>query len=177
LATLAGIDVSATLTYDTVMVAIKDGIKTLDDAEVNAENRILFVSPDVHQLMSESGEFMNVRTVDSVTGVINTQILNFEGMPIIKVPQNRFYTKFLFNDGTTGGQEAGGFVPAIDGKVINFIICDKNAPIDVIRYFNPKLIDPKFNATADSWKFGYRIQKELFLPTNKIPAVYVHAKA
>jgi hypothetical protein len=47
----------------------------------------------------------------------------------------------------------------------------------VTRYVNPKIIDPKMNADADAFVYAFRIFHDLFVPTNKKPGVYVHAKS
>lgn len=173
---LCGFDVSANLTYDTVIAAIKLAIRTLDDAEVPAESRVLFVSNEVYDLMGQSGEFMNVRTVDANNGVISTAITSFEGMPIIKVPNARFFSAYDFADGSTQGQEAGGFSAAAGSKALNFICADRNAITAIIKHQAPKLISPDNNADADGYVFGMRLYHDLWIPTNSLPGVYVHSK-
>ena len=166
--TLCSLDVSADLTYDTAIEALDTGIETLDDAEVPVDSRVLFVSNNYYKLMKQSGEWFNVRTAKE--RIIDREIETFDGMRIIRVPKNRFYNNFDFS-------ATDGFTIASGAKQINFMIADKNAIAAVMKYENPKIVDPKYNSDADAWVYGYRCFHDLFIPTNKKSGVYIHAES
>jgi hypothetical protein len=170
--TLCSHDVSADLTYDTAVSAIDTGIKTLDDAEVPAESRVMFVSNNMYQLMKQSGEWFNMRVASAPNAVLSRDIQSFDGMPLIRVPSARFRTAFTFNDGTTGGQTAGGF--ASGGTAINFMIADQRAITAALKHVKPKMIAPEMNADADGWIFAFRLFHDLFIPANKLSGIYLH---
>lgn len=172
--TLAGLDVSADLTYDTVIAAIDAGILALDNAQAG-KNRALLVSNEVYSLMKQSGEFFNARISSQNNGIINRDIVTFDNMPLIRVPSDRFYTNFDFNAGATGN--AGGFASAAGAKVVNFIMADIKAITAVIKHQAPKLVAPEYNTDADGYVFGLRVYHDLFIPTNKVNGVYVHTKS
>lgn len=167
--------VEATLTEDTVINAIDTGVATMDDSEVPQNDRILFVSNTGYNLMKASGEFFNARLSNLDSTVLNRNIVTFDNMPLIKVPKNRFNTNFTFNDGTTGGQTAGGAVAT--GKEINFMIVSLSAIIAVMKHVVPKLIAPEINGFNDGWLFAYRMYHDLFVLDNKVNGIYVHTKA
>jgi hypothetical protein len=168
---LCSVDTTGTLTGDTVIKAINDGSKTLDDAEVPKEGRVIFASSETMQNMKKSGEFFRIINVGNNANSINTNIDSYDDMPIISVPSTRFYSIFDF-----ANNAAGGFAPNASGKAINFMIAYIPEIIAVIKHMAPKIIDPKVNQTADGWIFGFRLYHDLFIPENKLSGVYVHSK-
>lgn len=158
----------ASLTYDTVIAEMRDGIKALDDDEVPKENRILFISSEVEQAMEDSGEFFKTIDVSKNNGVIDTGIKVFNGMPVYTVPTARFKDIFTF---TTG------FAPHGDAVDLNFVIVYKPAVLALVKYKTSNIINALANQTADGYIMKYRIYHDLFVPTNKVNGIYVHKKA
>lgn len=130
-----------------------DGVKVLellnaassamDEKEVGEDGRILFITPTLHRLATSVDSYKDRAILDSFTQVI-------------RVPQVRFYSKIDLADGSTGGQEAGGFSKAGDGVNINFMIVHKAAVIQGTKHRVNKIIDPKTNQDGDFWDFFYR---------------------
>jgi len=175
LVSIAGLDVSATLTDDTCITALDTAIATMDDNEVPQENRILYVSNNMYKLMKQSGEFFNVRT--GSIQVMDRNIEVFDGMPIIKVPTARFKSAFTFLDGTSQGETAGGFVPTQGAKDLNFAIVSKGSTLGIVKHIAPKLIAPALNPDSDGYVFGFRVYHDLFVLDNKTNGIYIHSKA
>lgn len=140
MATVAGIDVSADLTNQTALEAIDTGFETLSNAEVAKERVIIFVSPTVYKYLKQSGSI--VRQFATYVGAlqINREIEMLDNHPIIEVPQTRFYSAIDFLDGSTTGEEAGGYAKSATAKDLNFVLVDPQAsqkpyvPQDVVRY-------------------------------------------
>lgn len=170
----AGTTEEADLTNSTVDAAIEAGIVVLDEAEVPREDRILFVTPTVKSLIRRSDAY--VRNLNAVTGGgINTEFDTYNGMRVVTVPQGRFYTAITQRDGTTGGQEAGGYIKnAGTGKNLNFMIADAKAVMAIVKTARPKIISPEANQDADAYIFGYRLYHDLFVPDNKVDGIYAH---
>lgn len=171
---LCGSNANGTLTYDTVIAAIDTGIAALDDLEVEEEGRVLFVSNPVYQYMKQSGDTFKVRMANGSNRILDRDIEVFDKMPLIKVPSGRFNTVVTTYDGSTGGQEAGGYVTA--GLDINFMIVPLNVVAGVIKHLAPGIISPEDNQSADSWLFKYRLYHDLFIADNKVDGVYIHNK-
>lgn len=171
--TLCSLDVSANLTDDTSIAAIDTGIKTLNDAEVPEEGRILFVSNTMYSYMKQSNEHFNVRiSAAPNNAVINRNIEMFDGMPIVRVPSARFYNNFDF-----AASGAGGFAAAGGAKAINFMIVYAPAIAAVVKHAAPKIITPEQNQSYDGWGYFYRVYHDLFIPENKVNGVYIHTVA
>lgn len=90
---------------------------------------------------------------------------------VIEVPSARFFKTVTLNDGTTSGQEAGGFTGA---NAINFIAIDKRAVVQFQKHTVNKIITPDQNQDADAWKFGYRTAGIAEVRDNKLSGIYAH---
>ena len=93
---------------------------------------------------------------------------------ISRVSQDILYSKIEQLDGTTAGQERGGYVKADDGLDINFISVYEPAIIAGIKHREMKYIDGINNPNSPSDLFcpdtvGYCNVKE-----NQVKGVYVH---
>lgn len=159
--------VSAGATLDTgeaVVTALREGINVMDEAEVPAEGRILFITPTLY------GRIQDLDTTKS------REVLS-RFSQVVQVPQSRFYTAIDLKDGTTGGEEAGGYAKDTAGAEINFMIVEKSAIIQFNKHVVPKIITPDQNQNADAWKFGYRNYALIDVYENKVSGIYLHHKA
>lgn len=135
----------------------------MDNDEVPTEGRILYIT------------FDGLNSIQAVDTNKSREVLN-SFSKIVTVPQTRFYTKITLNDGTTSGQEAGGYVKASTGKDINFLIVHKPAVIKYPRILVNKIVSPDDNQTDDKWLFFYRAYGLVDVYENKVAGVYLSAK-
>ena len=137
----------------------------MDNDEVPAENRILYITPDGYN---------SIHAVD--TNKSREVLASFS--KIVKVPQTRFYTAIDLYDGTTSGEEAGGYIKdATNGKDINFLIVQKDAVIKYPRILVNKVVSPDDNQTDDKWLFFYRAYGLVDVYDNKVAGIYLSNKA
>ena len=161
----AGTTVSATLSSGTdVTAAITAANSAMDDAEVPKEGRILFITST------------HLNDVDALDTIKSRKMLE-RFSQIITVPQSRFYTAIDQLDGTTSGEEAGGYAKATGAKDINFMIIHKPAVIQFEKHVVPKIVTPEQNQNADAWKFGYRNVSIADGYDNKVKGIYLHKNA
>lgn len=146
------------------MTALIEGQNTMDEAEVPEEQRYLFISPSLYNLI------LNVDTTKSKAVLESFQ-------KVVKVPKSRFYTSIVLNDGSTEGQTDGGFAKGESAKEINFMIIHKPALLQYPKHTVNKIIAPQDNQTSDGWKFFYRAYGLADLYENKAAGVYLHSKA
>ena len=169
----AGTTVAGNLTKSTTKGAVEDAIGALGEAEVDEANLVIYMTPTVKgNLEAEIG-----RGLESGKTEYGQKINYFNEIPIITVPQTRFYSAIDLKDGVTGGQEAGGFAKADGAKDINFIVMDKNAVFSVTKNAVTKVITPEANQMADGWLFHFRFYYDVFAMENKKKGIYVHTKA
>lgn len=177
---LCSSDANGTLTSDTVIEAIDTGVYTLDENKVPRSGRILFVSNAVYKLMKNSGEFFPTRSVQQNNGIINREIVMLDDMPVIPVPQDRFYSAIDLYDGVTndGTDQTGGhYVKADAGKDINFMIVYAPSVCPCIKIMEPKIVDKVYNMQGNGYFYAFQMYHDLLIPTNQKPGVYIHNKS
>lgn len=122
--------------------ALINAMSKLDEDEVPAEGRILFITPSVYN------KIMGVNTS------VSKEILDgFE--KIVKVTPRRFYTAIDTLSGR-GTENEGGFVKAADAKDINFMIIQKDGVMQYPKNVITNVFAPSENQTMFAWKFMYR---------------------
>ncbi len=148
-----------------VIAALRAGMQTMDNAEVPYEDRYLFITAPLLDLIDDQDTTKSCRVLSAFKQVI-------------KVPQRRFYDGITLRDGTSSGQTAGGFSKTEStGADLNFLIVHKGAVIQYQKHVVPKIVRPEENPDADSWKFGYRTVGIADVFANKLAGVYKHMKA
>ena len=159
--------VSAGVTYtdgNAWLAGIVNAVNKMDEDEVSQENRILYITPTGYNA---------IMAVDSYK---SKEILNGFAK-VVKVPQSRFYTAIDLADGTTGGEEAGGYTKATSGKEINFMIIQKDAIIQYPKHTVNKVVSPEDNQTSDGWMFFFRAYGLHDVYENKVAGIYLSHKA
>ena len=143
---------------------IVTAVNKMDEDEVSQENRILYITPTGYNA---------IMAVDSYK---SKEILNGFAK-VVKVPQSRFYTAIDLADGTTGGEEDGGYTKATSGKEINFMIIQKDAIIQYPKHTVNKVVSPEDNQTSDGWMFFFRAYGLHDVYENKVAGIYLSHKA
>lgn len=140
-----------------VIAAIRKATTAMDEAEVPAEGRILFITPTLKGL------------IDDLDTNKSREVLK-KFAEIKEVPQSRFYTQITLTAGADGGYTK----TATTGKDINFMIVHPTATIQYPKHIAPKVVTAEQNQNADAWKFGYRIVAVTDVYDNKVAGIYVH---
>ena len=152
---------------------IEEAERQMNEDEVPVEGRILFISETAYAGLKAKVD----RTTLNGDGGIDRGIVTYDGMRIIRVPQNRFYTGITLKDGKTSGQEAGGYEQATGAYAINFLIVHPSAVCKVVKHVLPRIFTPDENQKADAWKFDYRLYHDMFVYENKVKGIYLHRGA
>lgn len=164
---IPGISTTAGATLTTVaeiIAALRAATTKMDEDEVPAENRYLYITPTLMGIIQ-----------DADTNKSREVLNNFA--KITKVPQTRFYTAIEQLDGTSEGEKTGGFKKASGAADINFMVIHKPAVIQYTKHLDTKVITPETNQDADAWKFGYRMVGIADAYENKVAGIYLHKKA
>lgn len=171
-ATNAGTTVAAALTNKTAIPAISTAEVDLEEKEVSLANCVLFMTPTVYGFVKDDTEHFQRTLVPSENP--NRNFGSFDEMPIVKVPQTRFYTAVTLADGKTNA--AGGYAKGADAKDINFMIVDRAAVIQLIKHGKIRVFDPDTNQSADAYKVDYRVYHDAWVLNNKKSGIYCHTK-
>lgn len=161
----------ATLTAGTVMAAIDVAIAAMNAAEVPVEGRILYASDTVYGFIKAAV----TRSLANESS-FDRRLLTLDGMPVIMVPQSRFYKGITLDAGATAS--AGGYAKTpTTGRNINFLMVHPTAVLQVKKHDNLKLFSPDVNQDADGWKVQYRLYHDAFVYANKVLGIYSHIMA
>ncbi len=144
-----------------VLTALQTAVNAQDEAEVNVDGKILFITPTLLTLAK------NVDTTKS-----KAILDRFE--KIITVPQTRFYTAIDMKDGTSSNETAGGYAGATGGYKINFMIINREAVIQFGKHTVNKVVSPEENQTDDGYMFFYRAYSIAETYENKVKGIYLN---
>jgi len=154
-----------------VLAAFDVAMGKLDEKEVPAEGRKLFLSSGCYNLLK--GQL--TRTLSTETSA-DRRVFEIDGVEVIPVPQTRFYKGVTLNAGATG--DAGGFAKTDStGRNINFLLMHPSSVLQVTKLSDLKVFAPEDNQTADAWLFQYRIYHDAFVYANKKEGIYSHIAA
>lgn len=156
---------AALLTKETILAAIDEAVRKLDEDEVPAEGRRLYVNSDLKPILNSA-----LNRQWGSDGTVNTVLAGYNNMPIIYVPKSRFYTGITLNDGTSNW----GFTKGAEAANINFMIIYPGAILQVKKFALPKIFSPDVNQDKDAWKFQFRLYHDAFVYENKVKGLYLH---
>lgn len=172
---------SGSLTSANTKQAIETALATLGENEVDEGNMVLFVTPTVKGNL----EAQINRSLSSGVTEYGQKIEYFNDIPLITVPQTRFYNGIDLLDGTSTGETAGGYkkhtstgatgdANAVD---VNFILMDRAAAISIAKNNVAQIFAPEVNQLHDGWTFNYRFYYDVFVLEQKTKGIYAHVKS
>ena len=111
---------------------------------------------------------------DFKKGELHTQVTSLNGVAILPVPDSRMKTAYDFYDGTTAGQEAGGFTPATSAKSVGLLLLPRRAASLIKKTEQVRCFDPAHNLKADAWKLDYRLYYDVVIKDSLKDGVYAY---
>ncbi|QJC53061.1 hypothetical protein HGI30_16760 [Paenibacillus albicereus] len=178
LATAKGNSGTYTPASSDIVSKIYADIFKLADRGVDLAQLVITLPFTTYQVLTDSTQIQKKLDVVQFTqGGVNLMVKALDGIPLIPVVSNRMKSAYVFNDGATTGQEAGGFAPASGAKGINWIISARNTPIGISKTDVIRIFDPMQNQKANAWKLDYRKYHDLIVPDNKVATLQVSVGA
>lgn len=177
----AGIEgTTGSLTSANTKQAIEAALAKLGENEVDEGNMVLFVTPTVKGAL----EAQINRSLSSGVTEYGQKINYFNDIPLVTVPQTRFYNGIDLLDGTSSGETAGGYKKHTttgasgdaDAVDINFILMDRAAAISIAKNNVAQIFAPEVNQLHDGWTFNYRFYYDVFVLDAKRKGIYAHTK-
>ena len=147
---------------DAVLNALLAGMTKMDEDEVPADQRILFITPTHKRAVEQLENYKSKAVFDEVT--------------VVATPQSRMYTAIDLQDGKTLGEEAGHYKKASDASEINFLLVHKPAVLKFNKHTASDIITPAANQTDDAYMQKYRKYGLVDVYENKVAGVYVSTK-
>lgn len=145
-----------------VITALRAAANKMDEDEVPAEQRVLFITPTLRGMIDDLDTSKSKEVLSKFSSVV-------------EVPQSRFNTQINLLDGTSSGELVGGFTAT--GSDINFMVVHTPAILQYPKHTVNKIITPEANQDSDGWMFFYRAYGLADAYENKVAGIYVHSKA
>lgn len=162
----------------TILEKLEAEITDIQDVVGEDEGLIIVMSTKLRTILNNADKFNRYLNVaEFKNGSVNTTVKSFNDIPILGVPSARMKTAYVFNDGKTANQQAGGFKADTGAKDINWIIMPQRAPIAVSKTDKVRVFTPDVNQKADAWKIDYRKYHDLWIPKNRFAAIRVNTGA
>lgn len=162
----------------TILEKLEAEITEIQDVVGEDEGLIVVMSTKLRTILNNADKFNRYLNVaEFKNGSINTTVKSFNDIPILGVPSARMKTAYVFNDGKTANQQAGGFKADTGAKDINWIIMPQRAPIAVSKTDKVRVFTPDVNQKAYAWKIDYRKYHDLWIPKNRFAAIRVNTGA
>jgi len=149
-------------TGDAVLNALTAAMTQMDEDEVPADQRILFITPTLKRMVEGLETYKSQAVLDNVT--------------IVAVPQTRMYTAIELQDGKSLGEEAGHYKKASGADDINFLLVHKPAVLKFNKHTASDIITPAANQGADAYMQKYRKYGLVDVYENKVAGIYVSTK-
>lgn len=125
--------------------------------------------------LNASTEFSkNISVADFKRGEVTTKVRMVNDVPILAVPSDRMYSRYLFEPGDLEDPKKSGFKKMENAVQIDWIIMPVAAAIGVCKQDKGKIIDPDTNQKADAWFIGYRKYHDVWVKDSQIQAVLPH---
>lgn len=171
---------TASFTPDTtnILKKLNEEINNIQDIVGDGVPLVICMATPVRTILNSVDNISRyIDVANFKAGAVDTTVRTYNGIPVLSVPSARMKTAYVFNDGTTSGQERGGFAADANAKSINWIIMAQNAPIAISKTTMPRIFTPETNQKADAWKIDYRKFHDLWVPTNRLAGVWVNTGA
>lgn len=154
---------------------LTEAINKAHNATGYDEELVAFVDSTMHAALMSTAEINRQLVIsDFKRGEMNTQVKSINGVAILPVSDARMKSAYTFNDGTTSGQEGGGFAPTDAAKSIGMIVMPKKGCSLVKKTEQTRIFTPKENLNADAWKGDYRVYYDAFVKNSYIPGIYAY---
>ena len=180
LSKLAGFAVGATQTVtgnpvEDAYQMLTEAISKAQDAVGYDEELVAFVDGNMLSALQNSDEISRHLVMnDFKKGELHTQVTSLNGVSILPVPNSRMKTAYTFYDGTTAGQEEGGFSPATNAKSIGLLLVPRRAASLIKKTEQVRCFDPAHNLKADAWKLDYRLYYDVVIKDSLKNGVFAY---
>jgi hypothetical protein len=146
---------------------------TAYNAFVKAKSKLFNLGVDEEELVLLCTDAFKAKLAEKVgdARLVEGQIADYrvtklDGVSIIPVPESRFYDSIELSDYSAEGI-GGGYKPADDAHVLNFLMFPKSYAINVSQHNRTRIFTPDVNQNADAYKVDYRLFHDAFVLDEK----------
>jgi hypothetical protein len=149
-----------------VLAALRAVTSAMDEAQVTAGSRYLFVTPTIKGALDDYSYANPSRS--------NRVLERF--CRVVEVPQSRFYTAIDLLSGDDG-DSFGYRKAASGGRNLNYLVVERSAVLKFDKHVASRVFSPDELESLDSYMLKYRKYGIVELLDNKLDGVYASAAA
>ena len=142
-------------------------MQQMDEEEVPQQGRILYVTPAVNKLLSQSAELNRIMNVIDDNSRIKRTVRMLDEVEVVVVPSSRMKTAYDFSD---------GFVPAPTAGQINMMLVAPSSVIAVNKHNYIKLWTPGSHTLGDGYLYQNRQYGDLFVIDTRVGGIAINAR-
>ena len=161
----AGLVKEATLAKNNILDTFLLQVREMQDKTGLDTGGLIATMPfPVYSLLERSAEVQKQISVQQFAqGGVNFEVKSINGIPLIPVMSERFYSEYDFY----AGPATLGFAPKSSATLMNWIICPRSKPIALAKTDNLKVFTPDTNQNGDDWLMQYRKYHDLWIMKNQ----------
>lgn len=144
-----------------------DFMQEMDENEVPAEGRLLFVTPEINKMLSQTEGINRIMNAVSSKSRINRTIRMLDEVQIIVVPKSRMKTEYNFED---------GFVALDTAKQINMLLIHPSSVIAANKHNYIKLWSPGTHTLGDGYLYQNRQYSDIFVLSTRAKGIAINAR-
>ena len=157
---------------DETVAAVLEAEQCMEDHGVKLSQCLFYHSAATKKLLRLSNKYQL-----SAGQAPNSNFSTYDEMKMIGVAGDRFYSAIKLLDGTTSGEEKGGYEKAEDGKALNFIVMAPEAAAAISKHEKLRYFSPDVNQSDDAHLWQYRLFHDLIVYAQKKGLIYAHVAA
>lgn len=154
---------------DETVAALLEAEQCMEDHGVKLSQCLFYHSAATKKLLRLSNKYQL-----SAGQAPNSNFSTYDEMKMIGVAGDRFYSAIKLLDGTTSGEEKGGYEKATDGKALNFIVMAPEAAAAISKHEKLRYFSPDVNQNDDAHLWQYRLFHDLIVYAQKKGLIYAH---
>ncbi|MCI9414696.1 MAG: hypothetical protein HFJ79_05930 [Clostridiales bacterium] len=152
-----------------------DAVGKVQNAVGYDEELVAFVDGKMWAAFQSSAELTRqIAVSDFRRGEVTVSVRSINSVALLPVPDSRMKTAFTFHDGTTSGEEGGGFAPASGAKSVGLLVMPRRGASLVKKTEKIRVFEPEKNPAADAWKFDYRLYYDLLVRASFEESIYTY---
>lgn len=157
---------------DETVAALLEAEQCMEDHGVKLSQCLFYHSAATKKLLRLSSKYQL-----SAGQAPNSNFSTYDEMKMIGVAGDRFYSAIKLLDGTTSGEEKGGYEKAAEGKALNFIVMAPEAAAAISKHEKLRYFSPDVNQADDAHLWQYRLFHDLIVYAQKKGLIYAHVAA
>ena len=160
-------DDKTALTVDNVLEIVDKFMEQMDEANVPATGRILYVTPTVKKLIKNAKSIMRTVELNGNTGVLNREVSRIDELTIESVPSGLMKTAYNFDEGAK---------PGVTAKQINMFMIHPYAVLTPVSYAFAQLEEPSAHSKGKYLYFEESFE-DVFILNKRSKAIAFNVQA